>query len=90
MLVSVMALALALTSPLAGWRTSAQSLLRHYRITFRPEGQPRLALSSDGAHLAFLSNRDLTGGNAMAFEIFSTTRRPAASQVSDSTKLAVN
>ena len=87
-LVSIMSLALVST-PLAGWRTSAQSLLCDIsQITFTTGGgNSSLALSDDGARLAFLSNRDLTGGNADGnFEIFEYNTEPGSfTQITNST-----
>jgi Tol biopolymer transport system component len=83
-----MSLALVST-PLAGWRTSAQSLLCDIsQITFTTGGSnSNLALSDDGAHIAFLSNRDLTGANADGnFEIFLYNTQPGSfTQITNST-----
>jgi Tol biopolymer transport system component len=83
-----MSLALVST-PFFGWRTSAQSLLCDIsQITFTTGGgNSSVALSDDGARLAFLSSRDLTGGNADGnFEIFLYNTQPGSfTQVTNST-----
>jgi Tol biopolymer transport system component len=92
MLVSAMALALVFTSPLAGWRTSAQSpACEINQITFTPWGDSYApAISGDGTRLAFLSDGDLSGANAdRTAEVFLYGTQAGFTQITNTTHIPV-
>jgi hypothetical protein len=84
-----MALALVLTPARRGWRASAEELSCGItEITFTTgAGIDVPSINGDGTHIAFTSNRDLTGDNADGnFEIFLyDTESGTFTQVTDTT-----